>query len=186
MTGDPTRVLALVPALHGVPTETVPTQVRPRRSPGRPSDLLEPWPLEWTDEVERLARTARNARLDAATGFIVVVERSLISDELDPVQMDFLDRAAQRTAITGQLSGATAVYLRQLRGQVPASADAPLDDDRLMLPSRLSDRLIHAGPLSARLDAGELAAAVTWECAAAASAATMTEWALRALLGRSD
>jgi hypothetical protein len=162
-----------------------------RRDPGidaptptaRPSERCEPWPVGDQHRLRSLAAAAaeRGISLELAIG--VVVERSLLADDLAARRLDEvaarLDAEAAHASVTIALSEPLSTYLCALtshdRG---ASRSLP---QLIALPMRLTERIGASGP-AARLDATLLQSALSWERAAVLEGRTMSEWAtLKAL-----
>lgn len=173
------RLVAVPRPAEDRTADPVPGTIRRSRLPhrGRPCDRLECWFVD-ADVVADLAARAFAARLSFDTAACVLVEHGLITSELLG-HGAVLDRLAATTTARGELTDATAAYLRSLTiGTEPPPEAHP---DRLRLPARLTDRiLVHDGPT--RLVTGDLRQALTWEVAAVRTGATMTEWSLRAVL----
>jgi hypothetical protein len=150
--------------------------------PGRPSDQLEPWWLELDAAVRSLARATRTAGVMFELAVPLVAERRLISLDLErigrPGMAALLDERAAAARTGFALSGASAVYLRQLTA-TGTRQPAPTGDMVLVsIPARLADRLLADPVLSIAPRSGEVDAALRWERAAVARGRTMTEWAL--------
>lgn len=161
----------------GTPTAVVEREHLPHR--GRPSDRWETWDVSPV-ALRVLGDRARRAQLPLGLAGSLATEHALLVGELGATVVPRLNAHAGEACATSRLTDATAVYLRTL---THAWRPDPADELawRLQLPARLSDR-IAAHPDRDALLGGDLEQARRWEIAAVLSGATMTEWALRALL----
>ena len=162
-----------------------------RRDPGfdapaptaRPSERCEPWPVEDEHRLGSLAAAADELGVSLELAVVVVVERSLLANDLAARRIDGiaarLDAEAAHASVTIELSEPLSAYLSALlshdRG---VSRSLP----RLItLPMRLTERIGAEGP-AARLDATLLQSALHWERAALLEGRTMSEWATLKIL----
>lgn len=148
----------------------------------RPSERCEPWPVE-DQHLRSLAAVANELGVSLELAIVVVVERSLLGDDLAARGLDKiaarLDAEAAHASVTIELSEPLSAYLAALTGRGRgASRSLP----RLIaLPMRLTERIGADGP-AARLDETLLQSALSWERAAVLEGRTMSEWAtLKAL-----
>jgi len=161
----------------GTPTASLDREHLPHR--GRPSDRYETWDVSPV-ALRVLGDRARRAQLPLGLAGSLAAEHGLVLHELGASVVATLNARASEACATGGLTDATAVYLRALTHAWRAD---PADELawRIQLPARLSDRIaVH--PDRDALLGGDLEQARRWEIAAVLSGATMTEWALRALL----
>lgn len=167
----------------------------PRRDPqyvetaGRFGDWREPLGRELPD-VGPLCRAAESRRLDPGVALTLLVERSLVLDDLRWLGHDAdaartvlgLEAADQPPVVPGPgqpnsgyartLNGLGSAGARDLRGipSLPARLLDRVDDSRV-------EAVLDESPLSVLL-----AEAVAWERAALAAGRSMGEWALLVLL----
>lgn len=177
--------------LRLVAGDRVEEAVEARRDPGfeapaptaRPSERCEPWPVDDQGCLRSLAAAAVELGVSVELASVVVVERSLLADDLSARGFDEisarLDAEAARASVTIELSESLSAYLCALSSHDRGTSRSL---PRLIaLPMRLTER-IGADGGAARLDAMLLASALSWERAAVLEGRTMSEWAtLKAL-----
>jgi len=144
----------------------------------RPSERCEPWPVDDQGRLRSLAAAAAERGVSLELAAIVVVERSLLADDLAARGHEEmavrLDAEAARASVTIELSEQLSAYLCALSGH---NRDGSRSLPRLIaLPMRLTERLGTEGG-AARLEAPLLESALRWERAAVLEGRTMSEWA---------
>jgi hypothetical protein len=178
-------------ALRLITGDRVEETAEAQRDPGfdapapkaRPSDRCEPWPTDDDDRLTSLAGAAAELGVSLDLAVIVVVERSLVADDLvdrarDEI-VERLDAEAAKAFVAIELSEPLSAYLCALTSYDRAAAR--LLPRLIALPMRLTERIGAQGP-TARLDAALLKSALSWERAAVLQGRTMSEWAtLKAL-----
>jgi hypothetical protein len=151
----------------------------------RPADRCEPWPIS-NDDATPLLRAAGVFGVAFELAAIVTVERSLLRDDLQALEVDGfeseLDTAARAATVTCELSAPLSAYLQALdRG--PKARKRPRHV--IALPMRLTERLGSQSCVGVHLDPALLPSAIAWERAAVLAGHTMSEWAMRAVARRS-
>src|SRR5436305_435754 len=109
-------------------------KVRRRRAAGRPGDVREPWDLNASAAVRRLAAQALEVPLHLDTALALVIERELLrrdlgtSERRDGALASLDAHAVEHVAVRLALRSADAVYLRSL------THGAEIDEQRLVVP----------------------------------------------------
>jgi hypothetical protein len=130
--------------------------------------------------MHRLRRSAISIGVAVEIAVAVSLERSLAVEEikaLDHALVGVLDERAAAARTEQNLTGAAAVYLRQIVGG-SGGAPTPSVTGPLSIPVRVAARL--SGASDERLVAlleGDLALALQWERAAILENRTIAEWA---------
>jgi hypothetical protein len=169
------------PSAAAIVAPAVPTLERARRRTAvcRPTDALEPWRVDVTPALRRLASAAAEVGLTLDTAAALVVERVLVVREraLEGV-VNELDARAAASLIRQPLSAATAAYLRTLTSGAVRPSSLGGRRAALALPARLTDRIGSARSLRDLVEPQTLDSALTWERAAVVGGWTLTEWAV--------
>ena len=175
----PTNAQTAAPELAASPRER---RLLPHR--GRPFDRTERW---WVSSpaAQALAAAAAAHGLPVDTAGALLAERGLLVAELadGPDALTELDAQAAAAQAAGELSDASACYLRSLTTARHVAQSAGREDDAAVvrLPARLTDRIRFHGDVELLLD-GDLDQARRFDVAAVLTGRTMTDWALGALL----
>jgi len=144
----------------------------------RPADRCEPWTLVSSEGAAALAAAAAEERIDFLLATVLVVERSLVEEDLRygglGTTLPILDRTASKARVRIALSEPMSVYLRTLEGAATAASSMR---ESVRIPMRLTERVAER-TLERLLDARMLRSALAWERAAVLSGRTMSEWAL--------
>lgn len=148
----------------------------------RPGELCEPFAQEVPAELREVA--ARRG-MSASLALALLVEHALVLLDAGSLEHDRLvgvldARAAVPAALP--LTPALAGYARRLMGGLNGSLSASsLDDSAAVVPVRVVARARASWPIA--LDYDDLERAIRWELAAVREGRTMSEWAMRGLLG---
>jgi hypothetical protein len=167
-----------------VPAVAAAERARRRPVACRPTDALEPWRVEVTSGLRRLATEAAGVGVALETAAAVVIESALVTREraLDDSVLAELERRAQAARPRAELSAASAAYLREL-GKAAGEAVALRERTVVIaLPARLNDRIRSPRAVPDLIDSAALTGGLAWERAAVVSGWTLTEWALVQLL----
>jgi hypothetical protein len=148
----------------------------------RPGELCAPFVQQVPTGLREVA--ARRG-MSASLALSLLVEHALVLLDAGPVGhdrlADLLDaRAAAPAGVP--LTPALASYVRRLMGGLNTSQSASvMDDSAAVVPVRLLARARASWPIG--LDYDDLERAMRWELAAVRDGRTMSEFALRALVG---
>lgn len=152
----------------------------------RPGDHLELHSFDSGEALAPIRLAAHRRGLDSETALALVIERGLVTAEIEAsagsAMVEALDRQSTASRVRVSLWSAHGSYLQHLLGHRPVPASArPIHSPRVALPIRLLDRLGNED-LDLPADPGrQLTAALEWEVAALLAGETISEWAYRAL-----
>jgi hypothetical protein len=149
----------------------------------RAGDRHEPWTLQATPALERVATVASRAGIDFDLAVRLCVESALAAADLRETGLEpaMLDRAALGARVGDELEDRDAAYLRRLVRVSPCAPRPTAAGATVGLPVRLTARLLGTS-LDALLETTDPVRAVAWELSALLEGRTISEWAPLAAL----